>query len=108
MAAGTGTRHDDYVRGGTVFADQYDLLKSGGYDHKVLVWDRGMEASFNSAWIMGLAWRLSWSCQVEGWWLLMDVLSSRSGTRWKENYFPASLLITRPSTVCVCRGEGAD
>ena len=30
----------DYVRGGAVFVDQPDLVKNGGYDHKMLVWDR--------------------------------------------------------------------
>ena len=43
MAAGTGTGHDDYVRGGAVFADQPDLVKSGGYDHRVLDYGAHME-----------------------------------------------------------------
>jgi len=36
----TFSGHDDYVRGGAVSADQPDMVVSGGYDHKVLVWDR--------------------------------------------------------------------
>ena len=28
------------VTGGAVFVDQPDLVKNGGYDHKMLVWDR--------------------------------------------------------------------
>eukprot|EP00092_Neocalanus_flemingeri_P002568 GFUD01002750.1.p1 GENE.GFUD01002750.1~~GFUD01002750.1.p1 ORF type:complete len:527 (+),score=157.54 GFUD01002750.1:830-2410(+) len=36
----TYTGHEDYVRAGAVSVDQPDLVVSGGYDHRVLVWDR--------------------------------------------------------------------
>jgi len=36
----TFSGHSDYVRSGGVCVEQPDLVLSGGYDHKVLVWDR--------------------------------------------------------------------
>jgi len=36
----TFSGHSDYVRGGAVSYEQPDIIVSGGYDHKVFVWDR--------------------------------------------------------------------